>query len=71
MERTDQNRPDQNRPDQNRPDKNRPDKEHLSHPPKDPDRTAVTPKQERDEELDEDLKDTFPASDPVPPKHVD
>jgi hypothetical protein len=22
-------------------------------------------------ELDEDLKDTFPASDPVPPKHVD
>jgi hypothetical protein len=26
---------------------------------------------ERDRELDQDLKDTFPASDPVPPKHVD
>ena len=25
----------------------------------------------RDAELDKELKDTFPASDPVPPKHVD
>jgi hypothetical protein len=48
----------------------RPEKEHLSHPPKDPGRPA-TPRQQREEDLDEDLKDTFPASDPVPPKHVD
>ncbi len=26
---------------------------------------------ERDRELDQELKDTFPASDPIPPKHVD
>jgi hypothetical protein len=47
--------------------------EHISHRPKEdgPQGTSVSPKQERELELDEDLKDTFPASDPVPPKHVD
>jgi hypothetical protein len=49
----------------------RPDNEHLSHPPRKPGQRAGTPEQEREQELDEDLKDTFPASDPVPPKHVD
>jgi hypothetical protein len=47
--------------------------EHISHRPKEdgPAGASVSPQQERELELDEDLKDTFPASDPVPPKHVD
>jgi hypothetical protein len=47
--------------------------EQISHRPKEDgsQRPSVSPEQERQLELDEDLKDTFPASDPVPPKHVD
>lgn len=33
--------------------------------------TVGSDKKERELELDADLQDTFPASDPVPPKHVD
>lgn len=36
-----------------------------------PTRPAGAAPQQRDRELDEELKDTFPASDPSPPKHVD
>lgn len=32
---------------------------------------VVTPPRERERELDQALTETFPASDPVPPKHVD
>lgn len=47
--------------------------EHVSRRPREdqPPGQTGSPQQERDLELDEDLKDTFPASDPVPPKHVD
>lgn len=42
----------------NRSDQGRPDEGLPPHPT-------------REEELDKALKDTFPSSDPVPPKHVD
>lgn len=33
--------------------------------------TRERARDERGKELDEELEQTFPASDPVPPKHVD
>jgi hypothetical protein len=47
--------------------------EHISRRPKEDGLPggSTTPQEEREREIDENLKDTFPASDPVPPKHVD
>lgn len=46
-----------------------PPSQHRPQPPSHEGAPSDTPKD--DEQLDRELEQTFPASDPVPPKHVD